>query len=64
MIVYLWDEQDSVSVCSVVSIYIIQAWADWRCLSFLRGQCESLNVGDKQETDSPRSFFVISIPYL
>lgn len=26
-------------------LYIVQAWADWRCLSFSEGQCESLNVG-------------------
>lgn len=29
------------SVCSVVSIYIIQAWADLRCLSFLEGNARA-----------------------
>ena len=57
MIVYLRDEQNIASVCLVISIYIIQAWADLRCLSFLERQCESLIVGDKQRARFPTLLF-------
>ena len=40
MIVYLHDEQ-AIGLFVVSYLYIIQAWADLRCLSFLKGNARA-----------------------
>ena len=48
-----------------VGLYIIQAWADWRCLSFERRQCESLRGGiSKSRFPMPFSYLPVSSDFL
>ena len=61
-VVWLYTYADQagmfLSVCGC-AIYFIQAWADWRCLSSGRAMREPKRW-DKQESDSPRSFYMAS----
>ena len=38
---YTYANKQAVKACSIWHIYIIQAWADWRCLSILRGNARA-----------------------